>query len=122
MLNLFVADQNTAIGRRNIRSMKAGQTFSIGGGKSDFLIFLVNMPQRIADVTYDGRNCTLTPRKPEHFPDIGSSPVSNCIGKSIRVVSQKKYEMHIRFDMWEDPLVKINKLMNSISKPGLPKE
>ena len=118
MLNLFVEDQNTAIGRRNIHSVKAGNSFSIGGGKSDYLIFLVPIPPRIADLRYDGRNCTLIPRKPDYFPDIGSQQVPNCIGKNIRVVSDRNYELHIRIDKYEDPLKALNRLMNSISVPG----
>jgi hypothetical protein len=119
MLNLFVEDQNTAIGRRNIHTVKGGYTFSIGGGKSDFLIFLVPMPPNIADVQYDGRNCTLIPRKPQYFPDIGSQSVPNCIGKTIRVISDKNYELHIRIEKYEDPLMVLNKLLNSISVPGI---
>ena len=118
MLNLFVEDQNTAIGRRNIHNVKAGYSFSVGGGKSDFLIFLVSMPPHIADVTYDGRNCTFIPRKPEHFPDLGSQSVPACIGKNIRVLSEKKYELHIRFERYQDPLNELNKMLHSITVPG----
>ena len=118
MLNLFVADQNTAIGRRNIHSVKAGHKFGIGGGKSDFLIFLVPIPPNIADLQYDGRNCTLTPKKPQYFPDLGSQQVSACIGKNIRVVSDRNYELYIRIEKYEDPLKALNRLMNSILVPG----
>jgi hypothetical protein len=118
MLNLFVEDQNTAIGRRNIHAVKAGYTFSVGGGKSDFLIFLVPVPPHIADVTFDGRQCTFIPRKPQYFPDIGSQQVPNCIGKTIRVISDKNYELHIRIERYEDPLKALNKLLHSINVPG----
>jgi len=118
MLNLFVQDQNTAIGRRNIHAVKSGNTFSVGGGKSDFLIFLVPIPSHIADVNFDGRNCTFIPRKPQYFPDIGSQQVSNCIGKTIRVISDKKYELHIRMERYEDPLKVLNKMLHSIAMPG----
>jgi hypothetical protein len=86
MLSLFVQDQNTAIGRRNIHTAKEGSSFTVGGGKSDFLIFLVPVPQHIAEVRFDGRQCTFVPRKPQYFPDIGSQQVPSCIGKNIRVV------------------------------------
>jgi hypothetical protein len=118
MLNLFVEDQNTAIGRRNIHVVKGGYTFSVGGGRSDFLIFLVPIPPHIADVTFDGRNCTFIPRNPRYFPDIGSQQVPNCIGKTIRVVSDKNYELQIRIERYEDPLKALNKMLNSISVPG----
>ena len=118
MLNLFVEDQNTAIGRRNIHVVKQGYSFSVGGGKSDFLIFLVPMPPHIADVTYDGRNCTFIPRKPELFPDIGSQTVPSCIGKTIRVLSEKNYELQIRMERYQDPLKALNKMLHSITVPG----
>ena len=118
MLNLFVEDQNTAIGRRNIHAMKGGYTFSVGGGKSDFLIFLVPIPPHIADVQINGNNCTFIPRKPQYFPDIGSQIVSNCIGKNIRVISDKHYELHIRMERYEDPLKALNKMLHSIQAPG----
>jgi hypothetical protein len=118
MLNLFVQDQNTAIGRRNIHTVKSGFSFTIGGGKSDFLIFLVPFPPSIANVHYDGRNCTFVPLKPGYFPDIGSQSVTNCIGKTIRVISDKNYEIHLRIERYEDPLKVLNKLLNSISVPG----
>jgi len=120
MLNLFVADQNTAIGKRNIHTVKSGYTFSVGGGKSDFLIFLVPVPPHIADVRYDGRNCTFIPRSPKYFPDLGSQQVSNCIGKTIRVISDKNYEMFLRVERYEDPLAVLNRMLHSVSIPGPP--
>jgi hypothetical protein len=118
LLNLYVEEQNTAIGRRNVHTVKAGSTFSVGGGNSDFLIFLVSVPPNIASLQYDGRNCTFIPLKPKYFPDLGSQSVQNCIGKTIRVVSDKNYELHIRIDRYEDPLQVLNRLLNSISAPG----
>jgi len=118
LLNLFVADQNTAIGKRNIHSLKPGYTFTIGGGKSDFLIFLVPVPPRIAEVRHDGRNCSFIPVKPQYFPDIGSQTIPNCIGKTFRVISDKKYELHIRLEKYEDPLHALNKMLRSIKVPG----
>ena len=121
MLNLFVADQNTAIGRRNIHLLKPGYSLSVGGGKSDFLIFLVPLPPNIATIRSDGRNCTFIPRDPKFFPDLGTQQVPNCIGKTIRVISEKNYELHIRMDRYQDPLIVLNKLLNSISVPGVVK-
>jgi hypothetical protein len=118
MLNLFVEDQNTAIGRRNVHLVKPGYSCSVGGGTSDFLVFLVPVPPHIADVHYDGRNCTFIPRKPQYFPDIGSQQVPNCIGKTIRVISDMNYELHIRIERYQDPLTALNKMLNSIMMPG----
>jgi len=118
LLNLFVADQNTAIGKRNIHSVKPGYSYTIGGGKSDFLIFLVPVPPRIAEVRHDGRTCAFIPAKPQYFPDIGSQTIPNCIGKTFRVISDKKYELHIRLEKYEDPLHALNKMLRSIKVPG----
>ncbi|HCC38286.1 MAG TPA: hypothetical protein DEQ14_12160, partial [Treponema sp.] len=117
-LNLFVEDQNTFIGKRNIHSVKPGHTFTIGGGNSDYLIFLVPVPPAIGEIRVEGNNCTFTPRKPKYFPDIGSQQVSNCIGKTIRIVSDKNYELRFRFERYEDPLHALNKLLNSVKVPG----
>jgi len=118
LLNLFVEEQNRAIGMRNIHTAKTSGSFSVGGGNSDFLIFLVPIPPNIATVQFDGRNCTFIPLKPRYFPDIGSQSLHNCIGKSIRVVSDKDYELFIRVERYEDPLKVLNRLLNSISVPG----
>jgi hypothetical protein len=114
MLNLFVEDQNTFIGKRNIHVVKPGVNFTIGGGQSDFLIFLVPVPFRIADLRYESDSCLLIPRKPKYFPDTGSSPVKDCIGKTIRVVSDKDYELFMRIELYEEPLTALNRLMNSV--------
>jgi hypothetical protein len=120
MRSLCVADQNTAIGKRNIHTVKPGYTFSIGGGRSDFLIFLVPIPPHIADLRYDGNNCTFIPHKSQYFPDLGSSPLPNCIDQNIRVISDKHYELHIRIERYQDPLITLNRMLHSIELPGLP--
>jgi hypothetical protein len=117
MISLFVEDQNTAIGRRNIHNLKPGNTYSVGGGASDFLIFLVPVPPRIAEIHYDGRQCTFIPKRLEFFPDIGSHRVNDCIGKTIRVVSDKNYELFIRPEWYQDPVVSLNRLLNSVKLP-----
>jgi hypothetical protein len=122
MLSLFVEDQNTNIGRRNVHTVKSGYSFTIGGGKSDFLIFLVPVPSRIAELRSDGTQCTLIPHKPEFFPDIGSRQVPDCIGKPIRIISERRYELIIRIDRYEDPLITLNRLLHSVDVPGYRQE
>jgi hypothetical protein len=118
MLKLFVGDQNTFIGKRNIHLVKQGFTFTIGGGKSDFLIFLVPLPPRIAELHYEDCHFILIPRKGRYFPDIGDEPVRDCIGKTIRIISDKNYEIRMRIELYEDPLISLNKLLRSVSVPG----
>jgi hypothetical protein len=117
MLSLFVENQSLAIGKRNIHAAKSGTTYSVGGGASDFLIFLVSMPSHIADIHFSGDQCTFIPRKPQYFPDLGSQTMPNCIGKAIRVISDKEYEFFIRVDRYQDPLIALNRLLNSIQVP-----
>ncbi|MDR2701012.1 MAG: hypothetical protein LBB72_01110 [Spirochaetaceae bacterium] len=117
MLNIFVEEQNTAIGRRNIHTLKKGNTYSIGGGASDFLIFLVPVPYKVAELYFDGNNCTFTPLKPNYFPDLGSASVPECIGKTIRLLSDKNYEVFFHFERYKDPLIALNQLLHSIQAP-----
>jgi hypothetical protein len=118
LLNLFVEDQNTAIGKRNIHSLKSGYSLSVGGGQSDFLIFLVPVPANIGEIRRDGSQCSFIPKKPKYFPDLGSNELRDCINKTIRVISDKNYELRFRFEMYEDPLVELNRVLRSVSVPG----
>lgn len=118
MLSLWVSDQNTNIGRRNVHVMKAGSHLTIGGGRSDFWIFLVPLPPRIADVRFDGEHCSLVVRRPDFFPDTRHSVIDDCVGRTIRVISEKGYELAFRLDEYEDPLVKLNRFLHSIDIPG----
>jgi hypothetical protein len=118
LLNMFVDDQNTAIGKRNIHSLKSGYSLTVGGGNSDYLIFLVPIPPAIGEIRRNGSQVTFIPRKPKYFPDIGSGEVRDCLNKTIRVVSDKNYELRFRFEMYEDPLIALNRLLLSVNVPG----
>ena len=119
LLNLYVEDQNTAIGKRNIHSLKSGYSLSVGGGRGDdYLIFLVPMPAHLGEIKRNGSSLTFIPRKPKYFPDIGSGEVRDCINKTIRIVSDKNYEMRFRFEMYEDPLIALNRMLMSVKVPG----
>jgi len=118
LLNMFVEDQNTAIGRRNIHSLKSGYSLTVGGGKSDFIIFLVPIPANIGELRRSGSQITFIPRKPKFFPDLGSNELRDCLNKTIRIVSDKGYELRFRFEMYEDPLVTLNRVLLQIKVPG----
>lgn len=118
MLSLFVKDQSTTLGRRNLHMLKAGHSLSLGGGKSDFLIVLVPVPPHIARVYFDGNAYFFIPRKPWFFPDIGSQVIQDCLGKTIRIISEKNYEIHIRIERREDPWYALNRMLSSITLPG----
>jgi Na+-transporting methylmalonyl-CoA/oxaloacetate decarboxylase gamma subunit len=118
LLNLFVEDQNTAIGKRNIHSLKSGYSLSVGGANSDFLIFLVPVPAGIGELRRNGSQLTFIPKKPKYFPDLGSNELRDCLNKTIRIISDKNYEMRFRFEMYEDPLVALNRMLVSVRVPG----
>jgi hypothetical protein len=117
MLSLFVEDQNAAAGRRNVHALKPGYSYTLGGGNSDFLIFLLPLPPHIAEIysSEDG-SCTFIPKKPCFFPDLGSNPLPDCIGKTIRIVSGN-YELFIRLERSEDPLKSLDWLLQAIKPP-----
>jgi hypothetical protein len=119
LISLFVDDQNTHIGKRNIHAMKAGNRYSIGGGKSDYLIFLVPLPDRIGELYFDGRQFTFIPKKPQYFPELGDQRVSNCLGKTIKVMSDKRYELTFHLAFYDDPLNSLNRILNSVKVAGV---
>jgi hypothetical protein len=119
LLNLFVEDQNTAIGKRNIHNLKSGYGLSVGGGKGDdFYIFLVPIPGGIGELRRNGSQLSFIPRKPKYFPDLGSNELRDCLNKTIRIISDKNYEMRFRFEMYEDPLIALNRMLMSVKVPG----
>jgi len=118
-LELRVAEQNPHIGMRNVQTIHSGASRSVGGGRSDFLVFLVPVPQRSAEIHYDGETCTFVPLRPEFFPELGGRPLADCLGKEIAMVSKKGYRMSLRFSKYEAPANKINRLLHCIETPGL---
>lgn len=115
---LIVADQNTNIGSRNVKTIHAGGRRSVGGRSSDFLIFLLPVPARVADLHYDGENLTLVPAIDGFFPDY-DGPVLDCLGQDIRLVTARGRELTLRFERYVPPLDTINKLLHCIDSPGI---
>jgi hypothetical protein len=93
--------------------MKAGSKLGIGGGTSSFLIFLVKFPSNIAEIRYDGEQCSLAILKPEYFPYEKNNVIENCVNKTFRVVSDKAYEVEFAFTVFEDPATRINRILTS---------
>jgi hypothetical protein len=114
-----VEDQNPNIGMRNTHTLKRGERYTLGGGASDdFYIFLVPLPGALGELRFDGTGCTFVPLKGGYFPGLGSEPLRECIGKTIKITSDKKYEILFRFERYTDPLVRLNALLRSIEIPG----
>ncbi len=114
MLELSVSNQNTNIGKRNVHMMRAGSRLSIGGGRSAFLIFLVRFPSNIAEIRFDGKQCSLAILKPEYFPYETENVIEDCVGRDFVAVSDKGYEVAFTVKVYEDPVVKLNRLLKSI--------
>jgi hypothetical protein len=117
-LSLFVEDQNTNIGRRNMHTVSAGWSLTLGGGASDFLIFLVPMPQNIAKIRFDGDECVFIPQKKQFFPELNDKMAPDCIGKTIRIRSNRSYDLFIRIMRLEAPYKKLRALFQSIKLPA----
>ena len=116
MTELFVYNQTTLIGKRNIHVMKSGTRLSVGGSKSDdFLIFLVPFPANLAQVQYDGNDYRVSILKPEYFPYETSNTIYPCIGRDITAVSKKGYHVTFTFRGYEDPMIRLNTLLTSIN-------
>ena len=116
MTELFVYNQTTSIGKRNIHMMKSGIRLSIGGSKSDdFLIFLVPFPANLAQVQYDGNDYRVSILKPEYFPYETSNTIYPCSGRDITAVSKKGYHVTFTFRGYEDPMIRLNTILTSIN-------
>jgi len=117
-LELRVEGQNPYIGRRNVHTLHAGSSASIGGGRSEFLVFLVPVPAHAAEIRFDGEHCSFVPLRTELFPEIPGT-MDDCLGKDIVMVSKNGYRLVLRFMKYEAPANRINRLLHCIETPGL---
>jgi hypothetical protein len=117
-VELLVSEQNPHIGSRNVHRISAGGSKSVGGGRSDFLIFLVRVPRRSAELCFDGEKLSFLPLRPELFPEL-KGPVEDCLGRDIPMISRSGYPLTLRFALYERPVDKINKLLHCIDTTGL---
>jgi hypothetical protein len=115
LLELVVDNQNQHVGKRNIHMMGAGSRLSIGGGQSSFLVFLVKFPARIAEIRFDGQNSTLAILKPEYFPYEKENIIPFGIDRKFTIISDKEHEVTFGFRVYEDPVLKLNRLLQSIN-------
>lgn len=119
VIEMHVAEQNPHIGFRNTHSMKEGRPRTIGGGGSDFFIFLVSVPAGIASIERNGSSYTLKPLKPEYFPDV-SEAFSYRLGREVTVRSEKGKEIKLRFTEYISPLEQTNRILHLADQPGIP--
>jgi hypothetical protein len=116
-VELRVTDQNSHIGHRNIHELHSGSSLSVGGGRSDFLVFLVAVPRDLARLHFDGESCVFVPLREEFFPEL-SGPIEGCLGKHIPLISQRGYPLWLHFAIWEEPADRINRLLHCIERSG----
>ncbi len=117
-VELLVSEQNPHIGMRNVQTLSAGGQKSVGGGGSDFLVFLVSIPRKVAELHFDGEKLVFVPLRPELFPEL-KGPVEDCLGVDIPMISKSGYPLKLRFVAYEKPADKINRLLHCIETPGL---
>jgi len=117
-VELRVEEQNPHIGLRNVHVIHAGSRKTVGGGSSDFLVFLVSVPRHVADLHFDGEKLAFVPRRPEFFPEL-AGPVEDCVGADIPMISSSGYPLTLRFEAYEEPAKSINRLLHCIDVPGL---
>lgn len=114
---LDVLGQNPNVGKRNIKTMHAGGKRSLGGGSSDFLVFLLPIPRRVADVHYDGENITVVPVRRSYFP-YAEGPLEDCLGRDIALHLPDGKILTMRISRYTPPVEQINKLLHCIDSPG----
>lgn len=115
-IEMKVFFQNSHIGSRNIHWIKKNSAKSIGGGVSAYLIFLVPVPYRIAEIVYDGSQYSFIPLKKVYFPGVRDN-IAGCLNEWIAGVADNGQEFSLIFREYVSPLEELNKLMRSVNSP-----
>jgi hypothetical protein len=113
-----VSLQNSRVGFRNIRGLLPGQRRRVGGGWSAFLIFLVPLPRRVAELRFDGKRYAFRVVRPRYFPSI-TQEIPDCLGVDIPLVSDKGFPIIIRFVRYVSPLERIHRLLRAVYAEGV---
>jgi hypothetical protein len=114
-IEMRVSLQNSHIGFRNVHRIASGSSRSVGGGFSSYLVFLVSVPQGIAEIRNENGGYTFVPLRAELFPDL-SGPLPDCLEKEIPFTTSRGKELILRFRTWVSPLEEINRLMRSVAR------
>ncbi len=118
LIEMQVSLQSSRIGFRNIRGIEAGRRRSVGGGWSAFLIFLVPLPRRIAEIRYDGVRYSFAVIRPRFFPTVPAL-IPDCLGVDIPLMSEKGFPIVLRFVRYISPLERIHSLLNAVYEQGV---
>ena len=114
-----LSGQNPNNSGRNIRWI-GKQPRSLGGGNSFFVIFLVKIPEKIAEVEFSENGLRFTPLIPEFFPGI-SGQLENCIDRPIKLHTEHG-DFTMIFREWISPLERVNRILHLIDTPGIKAE
>ena len=117
LIEMRVQLQNPHIGKRNINGIGGGTSRTIGGGHSDFLIFLVPFPPHVAEIQHSGVSYIFKPVRKEFFPGMGES-IENCMDRDIPALSSKGYPITIHFRPYISPLDEIHKILHATESQG----
>ncbi len=111
-----LSGQNPNNSGRNIRWV-GKQIRSVGGGNSFFLVFLIKVPEKIAEVEFTDQGLRFAPLQGEYFPEI-SGNIENCIDKSI-LLHTEHGDFTMMFREWISPLERVNRILHLIDRPGM---
>ena len=114
-----LSGQNPYNGGRNIRWVGKNSR-SVGGGGSFFLIFLIKVPERIAEVTFTETGLRFTPIREEFFPSL-SGPIENCLNRPV-LLETEYGSFTMVFREWISPLERINHVLHLTDHPGVTPE
>ena len=111
-----LSGQNPFNGGRNIRWVGKNKR-SVGGGNSFFLIFLIKVPERIAEVSFTESGLRFTPLREEFFPSL-TGPIENCLNQPV-LLETEYGSFTMLFREWISPLERINHLLHLTDHPGI---
>ncbi|MCX7039927.1 MAG: VWA domain-containing protein [Spirochaetes bacterium] len=114
-IEMRVSLQNSHIGFRNVHRIASGSSRSVGGRFSSYLVFLVSVPQGIAEIRNENGGYTFLPLRAEFFPRV-SGPLPDCLEQDIAFTTPRGKELTLRFRRWVSPLEEINRLMRSVAR------
>ena len=120
-IEMKVDGQNPHLGHGNIRIVKENSSIIVGGKGAPYQIFLYPVSSRLAELSYDGREYTLTPLLKDAFPGL-NGPLKGCLNSWIPLKSTNGKVLRIKFIHWASPLERLNWLMHIIDHPGIPKK
>ncbi|MAG14175.1 MAG: hypothetical protein CMN78_06225 [Spirochaetales bacterium] len=117
-IEMRVEGQNPHIGMRNIHVIRDGTTRTIGGGMSNFLIYLYQLPGHVGEIKRSGDIYSYMPVKLQFCRN--PERLENCLDNDIVLISDGGRQIIIRFSRYISELEKVNRIMHLTDRPGVP--